>query len=173
MKHFCILLITVLLLSACGNKKQQDNKEFTGTTYYFIRHAEKDTSDPENKDPQLNNLGLDRAILWSRYFKNIALDAVYATNYNRTLQTATPTAVAKQLMVQVYDPSSLYDAAFKANTHKKNVLIVGHSNTTPAFVNTILGEKKYENLKETTHNALFKVVIKDSTAVATKELIDL
>lgn len=65
------------------------------TTYYLIRHAEKDRTDTSNKNPNLNLEGLERAKKWASYFKNIELDAVYSTNYNRTQQTATPTAEGK------------------------------------------------------------------------------
>jgi len=82
-KKFFLLVIAFNLLSCTSNDK---------TTYYLIRHAEKDRTDKTNKNPNLNEKGLERAKKWATYFKEIQLDAVYSTNYNRTQQTAKPTA---------------------------------------------------------------------------------
>ncbi len=54
------------------------------TTFYFIRHAEKDRSNKEDRNPSLTQDGLSRALKWAEVFKNIKFDAVYATPYNRT-----------------------------------------------------------------------------------------
>lgn len=129
------------------------------TTYYLIRHSEKNRSDKTNKNPNLSFEGEKRAQRWSNYFEDIELDAVYSTNYNRTIQTATPTAMSKSLEIQFYNPSKMYDSVFQANTIGKTVLVVGHSNTTPVFANEILGEKKYENMDDNDNANLYKVTI--------------
>ena len=36
----------------------------TTTTYYLIRHAEKELSNPENKNPHLTQQGIERANNW-------------------------------------------------------------------------------------------------------------
>lgn len=135
-----ILLLAVFAFESC--------KEQRTTTYYLIRHAEKDRTDSLNRNPNLTEQGLERAKKWADYFKNIDLDAVYSTNYNRTLQTATPTAESKELTVQLYNPRKMYDSIFQAETTGKSVLVVGHSNTTPAFANQILSEGQKGKIKE-------------------------
>ena len=130
------------------------------TTYYLIRHAEKDRSDKTNRNPDLNDKGIERAKKWADYFNKIELQTVYSTKYNRTMQTATPTAKSKNLVIKNYDPRKMYDSIFQENTKGKNVLIVGHSNTTPVFVNKILGEKKYEWMKDDDNSSLFIVTVK-------------
>jgi 2,3-bisphosphoglycerate-dependent phosphoglycerate mutase len=150
MKKFIALFIFMLIvLSSCTSDET--------TTYYLIRHAEKDRSDPSNKNPNLNLEGLERAKKWASYFKNIELDAVYSTNYNRTQQTATPTADGKELVIQSYNPSKMFDSTFQKNTKGKKVLVVGHSNTTPVFANKILGEKKYGNMSDHDNASLYIV----------------
>lgn len=139
----------LIVLSSCTSDET--------TTYYLIRHAEKDRSDPSNKNPNLNLEGLERAKKWASYFKNIELDAVYSTNYNRTQQTATPTADGKELVIQSYNPSKMFDSTFQKNTKGKKVLVVGHSNTTPVFANKILGEKKYGNMSDHDNASLYIV----------------
>jgi broad specificity phosphatase PhoE len=132
-KYFFLLIVAISLLSDCSSDET--------TTYYLIRHAEKDQSDKKNQNPNLNLEGEKRAQNWSEYFKKIPLDAVYSTRYNRTIQTATPTAQSKKLVIQNYNPSKVYDSIFQKETKGKTVLIVGHSNTTPAFANKIMEEK--------------------------------
>ena len=150
-KYFFLFVFAFSLLSACSSDDT--------TTYYLIRHAEKDRTDKTNRNPNLNFEGEKRAQKWSEYFNNIDLDAVYSTNYNRTIETATPTAMSKKLEIIKYDPRNMYDSIFQQNTKGKTVLIVGHSNTTPAFVNKIIGEKLYDNIDDSVNSNLFKVTV--------------
>lgn len=84
---------------------------------------------------------------------------VYSTDYNRTKQTAMPTAKANNLELQIYDPSNYNIEAFMAKTKGKTVLIVGHSNTTPVFANTLLGEQKYKMMADNDNAGLYIVTI--------------
>ena len=154
--HFLLFFI---LLSACNSSE-------ISTTYYLIRHAEKDRTVQTNSDPNLNSQGLLRADNWAKYFDSIALDAVYSSNYNRTLQTATPTAVKKGVAVQLYDTNSMYDALFQKATLGKTVLIVGHSNTTPAFVNLILAQEKYQSMNDNDNSSVYIVTIKGAKKIS-------
>ncbi|QNM86431.1 histidine phosphatase family protein [Polaribacter pectinis] len=142
------------------------------TTYYLIRHSEKDRSDKTNSNPDLNEDGQKRAANWADYFEDIDLDAVYSTNYNRTMQTATPTAESKALEILNYDPRNMFDAEFEKATKGKTVLVVGHSNTTPAFVNKILGEKKHEDLDDNDNASLFIVTISGDKKTSRIEKIE-
>lgn len=156
MRSLCCILLAVLILNSCKN---DDSKELT-TTYYFIRHAEKDRSNPSERDPELTEKGHQRAAFWAKHFAEIPLDAVYSTNYKRTTSTAVQTAISKALKVQLYDPRNLNDSLFVKNTKGKTVLVVGHSNTTPAFVNAVLGEEKYEDIDDSNNGNLYTVTIK-------------
>ncbi|WP_179019944.1 SixA phosphatase family protein [Winogradskyella forsetii] len=155
-----IIIFGFLLgLSCAQNKEKTENKDEVVTTYYLIRHAEKDRSDETNKNPNLTEEGLKRAENWAEHFKNIKLDAVYSTDYNRTKQTATPTAKANQLELQFYNPSDIKMEEFIEKTNGKTVLVVGHSNTTPKFVNELLGEDKYEDIADDNNANLYVVTI--------------
>lgn len=151
-KYFFLFIFTFSLISACSSEKT--------TTYYLIRHSEKDRTDLTNSNPNLNFEGEKRAQRWVNYFESINLDAVYSTNYNRTIQTATPIAKSKVLEIQKYNPRKMYDSIFQLETLGKTVLIVGHSNTTPIFANKILGDKIYENMDEHDNASLYRVIIK-------------
>lgn len=155
MKIFFILTFAIV----CGMTVNAQEQPAQVTTYYLIRHAEKDRSDPNNKDPNLNSDGQKRAELWRNHFKNIKLDAIYATDYKRTAQTAKPTAEAKALATHIYDADDLYSEGFQEASRGKTVLVVGHSNTTPAFANAILGKKMYEDIDDSVNSNLYVITV--------------
>ena len=152
------VLICLTLLSSCKESTDKDQ-----TTYYLIRHAEKDRSDSTNKDPELTSRGLQRAEHWAGYFETIQLDHVYSTNYQRTMQTASPTAADKNVTIRSYDPRNLYDSIFRKETKNKKILVVGHSNTTPSFVNKIIGEEVYDDMDDSDNESLFIVNVSDNS----------
>jgi broad specificity phosphatase PhoE len=122
-------IIVFLLFSAfslngfCG----EDN------SWYFVRHFEKQTGD----NPELTEVGKKRASQLAAFFVDIPLDQVYSTDYKRTQQTAAPVADKLGLTVHSYDPRKLTEFAKKVRTNT-NVLVVGHSNTTPELI-TLMG----------------------------------
>jgi broad specificity phosphatase PhoE len=126
------------------------------TTYYFIRHAEKVDS---SKNPDLSIIGLERAKLWNEIFSEINIDAIYSTDFKRTLQTITPIANSKKVTIINYDPKTLDIELFKKNTLEKKVLVVGHSNTIPNFVNQIINKKIYNDMDDVTFGNLYIVTI--------------
>ena len=74
---------------------------------YLIRHAEKDLTDPDTKNPKLRPCGEERADRLAAIFKDVNLQAVYSTDFKRTQSTAKPTAKSKNITVKSYDPSLL------------------------------------------------------------------
>ena len=157
-----LIALAIILVGSISCKK--DTKiavDPVTSTFYFIRHAEKDRTDPENPDPELNQDGLDRAIRWAEVFDAIPLDVVYSTNYERTSMTAAPTSVKKDIDIKYYDPSSLDMEEFKLVNEGKNVLVVGHSNTTPMLVNKMIDLEKYDQMDDSDNSSLFIVRIID------------
>lgn len=163
MKAIKLVLLTALFIGILGCKEERKVVEQSGetviSTFYFIRHAEKDRSNPDNKDPELNQAGLGRAIRWAEVFDPVALDAIYTTNFERTEMTAAPSAVKKDLVLQYYDLKDLDIDQFKESNLGKNVLVVGHSNSIPQFVNKMLGMEKYTDLDDYDNSSLFIIRI--------------
>lgn len=151
-KYIIVVLLFSMTITAFSQKEEK-------TTYYLIRHAEKDRSDKTDKNPELIKKGKDRAKKWSKLFEELQLDAIYSTDYNRTLQTAAPTAKSKKLSVQKYHPSNIDMQAFLKETKGKSVLIVGHSNTVPSFTNKLIGNGKYLNIDDNDNDNLYLVTI--------------
>ncbi|GGD37485.1 SixA phosphatase family protein [Muriicola marianensis] len=156
---FPALLLSLILMTGCKEDSQPTQMEIGPevTTYYFIRHAEKDRTDPDDPDPELNQRGLGRAMHWAEILKDANITAIYTTDFRRTTMTAAPTEVKYDLIRQYYDPSLVDIAKFKADNLGKNVLVVGHSNTTPEFVNKMIGEDKYPPMDDSDNGSLFIV----------------
>jgi broad specificity phosphatase PhoE len=124
-------------------------------TWYFVRHFEKQLGD----DPSLTETGKARAQALVDFFADKSLNSVYSTNYNRTLETATPVAQLKRLAIQSYDPRNLAEFAIKLKTHD-HVLVVGHSNTTPELLSLMGGASI--TIEETEYGTLYVLKSHDS-----------
>lgn len=156
------IFLTFLLLVSFSSFSQEKNLETVSdvTTYYFIRHAEKDRSNPSEKNPHLTEKGLKRADNWNTILSNVKFDAVYSTDYHRTLETAKPTAEKNNLNILVYGKTDMDNvSSFLYNNVGKTVLVVGHSNTTPAFVNSILKQEKYGDIDDNNNGNLYILTI--------------
>lgn len=161
MRYYFLFAVTlVLMFNSCSEeKKVSQTSENVTSTYYFIRHAEKDRSDSSNKDPHLTDIGHLRAANWSKILGEVKFDAVYSTDYHRTRETAQPTATKNGHDVTLYDPKNIDTKSFLEETKGKTVLVVGHSNTTPDFVNEVIGDKKYKEIDDSNNGNLYIVNI--------------
>jgi len=151
MKKILLLLALLFLNISFGQQST--------TTYYFIRHAEKVDN---SQNPDLSEKGLKRAELWNKIFSEISFDKIYSTDYKRTIQTASPTVTAKKIQIKLYNPKTLNIESFKKETLGKKVLIVGHSNTTPKFVNQMINQKIYADIEDGTFGNLYMVTVVDN-----------
>ena len=164
-------LVFILLMTfiSCKEEPKAATENPTDTsisTFYFVRHAEKERGDPEDADPELNQDGLGRAMHWAEILKDVELDVIYSTDYSRTAMTAAPISVKKDIDVEYYDPEIMDVEQFKIDNLNKTVLVVGHSNTTPDFVNSLLGEEKYYEMEDDDNGSLFVVQIVNGTPIS-------
>jgi len=150
MKQFLFILLILFSVNLTG----QDCTEI-----YLIRHAEKDRSDVKNRNPELNELGKKRALKWVQVFKNIELDKIYSTNYNRTIQTVTPISEENNIDVSIYSPSKINYENFISENIGAKVLVVGHSNTIPFFVNGLINKEFYQQIDDLNNSNLYVVTI--------------
>lgn len=160
MRNILMILVLAGISLGCDGQKKGTKGEIDEvmTSYYFIRHAEKELSDPTNRNPNLTPEGESRAVRWKDYFADKEIEAVYSTNYLRTMRTAEPTARANGLEIIKYDPRDLFNEAFKEATKGKNVVVVGHSNTTPDFANKAVGNTyTFKEIDESEYYHLYKV----------------
>ncbi|MEZ4779284.1 MAG: phosphoglycerate mutase family protein [Flavobacteriaceae bacterium] len=169
------ICLSLIVFSSCKNEsKEKESLPIDAvTTYYLIRHAEKDRSDSTNTNPALTERGIERAKLWASYFDSIPLDKLYATKYIRTQQTAQFISKNKNLPIETYDPNTLVSEEFKKETKGQRILIVGHSNTTPMLVNHLLEAGTFEDIPDDDNSRLYIVQIKKEKKSANIKKVEL
>ena len=69
------ITLIVFFLFSCNSSNLDCN------TYYLIRHAEKVRLNPDDKDPELNEAGKERALVWKEYFSDLEIDKIFSTDY--------------------------------------------------------------------------------------------
>ncbi len=149
--------LLVLLLFTTAVHAQSPGTKQDSTTIILVRHAEK--TDDGSSNPPLSEQGMRRALALSDTLAEFEIAAIYSTPYKRTKMTATPIAEQSELEIVEYglsDPKALLTQIVTEYAGKA-VLIVGHSNTTPYFVNLLIGEQKYQQLKEDAYGDIFVV----------------
>ena len=132
------------------------------STFYLIRHAEKVRTDKSDKDAKLNKYGMLRAIKWQEYFSDKNISKIYSTNYKRTLETVKPIQESSDIIPIIYSPSDIDYKNFIMSNKIEVVLIVGHSNTIPDFVNGLISENVYSQIDDLNNSNLYVVNICES-----------
>ena len=149
MKNFLILsLIFSFLFSSIQAAED--------VTIYLVRHAEK--AHDSTKDPALTEQGQSHAERLAELLKDKNIMAIYSTDFKRTRLTAKPLADQLGIEIKLYDYKKLSDLANTLKNSKQNILVVGHSNTTPELVQLISG-KEVALIKENQYDNLYIVKI--------------
>ena len=125
------------------------------STIFIVRHAEKANA---TKDPNLSEAGRARAEALAKMLKDTNITAVYATEFKRTQQTATP--LAKALSITITTLPAKDNAALlpKLRASTGNALVVGHGDTIPDLIKA-LGISDPINIGENDYDNLFAVVL--------------
>jgi broad specificity phosphatase PhoE len=157
------ILVFVLLFASTTNYSQTN-------TYILIRHAEKDTtqigSTQMTANPNLNAQGIKRSKKLINALKSFAIDTIYSTNFNRTTATVTPISQKRNIEIKFYNHKQLEGFATQLKKYdNKTVLIVGHSNSTPALLNLLIDKEMYKALDESIYNKIFIVKIINGVAL--------
>jgi len=154
-----ILICLLLALSiACSSSKHLQESDVT--TIYLVRHAEK--ADDGTKDPPLTATGQSRAQALMTLLIKENIGYIYSTDYKRTRQTAVPLSKSTGLPVKIYDPRALEEFAVQIRAIKDaQILVVGHSNTTPTLANHLIGETVYSQFDESEYEHIIKVQLSD------------
>lgn len=150
------LLCILLILCTIGVMAQQD----LGTrTFILLRHAEKENS--VSSDPALTEQGKERARALATMLRDQPIASIYSTTYRRTQGTAGPLAELKKLNVQYYEPvqASGLLKQLMLGPDKGAIVVVGHSNTIPDLVNTLLGREAVSSISEEDYGLVFIVTL--------------
>jgi len=117
------------------------------TTIIFVRNADVNATSGETSDPELSVVGRQRAELLADALGDIdvvaGVDAIYASEFRRTQQTAAPIARRLELDVRITDPYQV--EAFMANVLREHkgeiVLVVTHGDILAPLVEELHGSK--------------------------------
>lgn len=146
MRIFVCLVVSIAFASSLSLAAEETR------SIYLLRHAEKQKS--SENDPSLTKRGIQRAEKIAEYLSTKNIERLFSTNYRRTLETLTPLAKRLNLKLENYDPSQLELFAQKLRNTSSNLVIVGHSNTTPLLVK-LLGGKDLGNISEEEYDRLY------------------
>ena len=133
------------------------------TTVIFVRHAEKAATPAD--DPGLSPAGQRRVAELTRQLRDAdviqGIDAVYATPFRRTEETARPIAEALGLPLNSYDAADTEAIMERiVRVHKgKIILVVGHSNTLPSLIGNMGASKRVPPIAETEYDNIYIVSI--------------
>lgn len=130
------------------------DNDISVSTLFLLRHAEK--AGTMQSDPELNNEGKLRAQRLAQMLSDANISAIYSSNFERTKQTVVPLAKQLSLEIELYDPRSDSILTLLRNS-RHNAVVVGHSNTIPMMVNSLIGEKRYPMLDENDYSKLFLI----------------
>lgn len=134
------------------------------TTVFVMRHAEKQTANPDDKDPPLAPAGEARALELAQHFgrapKGQTLDAIIVTELRRTKDTVSPLANRLGVPVIVVPSDDPKGAAERAlhDFRGGRVLIVAHSDTVPEIVKALSGVD-VGPMSETEYGILYVVAV--------------
>ncbi|MGX5203343.1 histidine phosphatase family protein [Aliikangiella sp. IMCC44632] len=124
---------------------------------FIVRHAEKITNG--EKDPSLTKTGHQRAKNLSDFLAAQYISKIYSTDYQRTKQTAEPLASKLKLNIHIYDPKKPQLLVNQVLNEPGNVLIVGHSNTTPELVG-LFGGNAQSRIDDSEYDRLYQLIVK-------------
>lgn len=139
------ILFTLVVLASCKT-----------TTYYVVRHAEKETTGPNmSGDAALSAAGKERAAALKQKLEG-KVEYIASTNTKRTMSTAEPLSIPGTRNIHIYAHT---DTAFLSRLKQGNTnsLIIGHSNTVDDVVNFLMGKKVLSDLSESSYGDLFIV----------------
>jgi phosphohistidine phosphatase SixA len=103
---------------------------------FLVRHAERADG---SADPPLSPAGERRASRLAESLAARGIEAVWSSDYRRTLNTAMPLAARLGLGISTYDPLALAEFSQTLIRLGQNAMVVGHSNTTPELAALLCG----------------------------------
>ena len=135
------------------------------TTVMFVRYAETGSDAGIGSNPGLSAAGQARAEELARVIGRAdvvtGVDAIFATQYRHTQETAEPLARALRLPVHVVDVTDVKGLLERilGDWKGKIVLVVTHPEPLPLLIRELHGSKKVPPIAATEHDNLYVVSI--------------
>lgn len=151
-RRVALAFLASVSLAACASAPEPNAQKI-----YLVRHAEK----ASGQDPHLTIVGRARAEILAAELADADLTAIYSTDTHRTRETAAPTAKSHGLTVLPYDASNLETFVNVLRATPGNILVVGHSNTTPELVKALGGKPGAPIVEATEYDRLYVLTAND------------
>jgi len=153
MKKLLFFLAAIFLFFQIGKAQT--------TEIWVVRHAEKEKSDTQDKNPDLSEEGKVRAGDLAKYLKKENIDVAFSTPYKRTHQTLDSLVIPK--VINYNDIKSLVDT-IKTTYVGKKIIIAGHSNTVLEIIEAFGGKRPREELTDDDYDFIFRLSVKGDKA---------
>lgn len=142
MREILIFLIVLAVGAVAILLSQMTSNLVEPVTIIMVRHAERGDGD----NPELTLAGRQRAEVLADLMRNVDLAAIYSTPFNRTEQTARPTADKNEIAIEHYMFSALAEiepfmSQLASQYAGKTVLMIGHSDLIPIIHAVLRGEE--------------------------------
>jgi len=161
------IVLILCLMATQAVSAQSINEDFV--TIYLTRHAEKKIE--ATPDPELTEDGLKRADRLAWIMKDLKVQIIYSTNFKRTQKTVEPLAKQNKIPVMFYEVLDMGKLSVELKKQfGQTIVISGHSNTIPDFVNHLIGENRFGNIDDNDYTNLFLVKIHRSGSVSVEVL---
>lgn len=149
---FRFLLLTCLTLGSLQSLLAQD----LPVRIFLMRHAEKAVDG--TKDPALSQKGAKMASTLDSLLKDVKVNAVFSTPYKRTKMTANGIAIRNAITIRDYDPFKVRSLLTQIDQERlENIVVIGHGNTVPEFINTLVSGASLEVMEESDYGKLFVI----------------
>lgn len=126
------------------------------TEVWLVRHAEKDTSNPEDKNPNLSDEGKIRAGDLAKHLKKVKFDAAFTTPTKRTHQTLDSLLIPK--VIEYKEIKALVDSV-KNVYQGKTVIVAAHSNTILEIIEAFGAKKPLDIFTEDDYDYIFRLSV--------------
>lgn len=150
----CLFLIIVPMLFSCD--------ENSITTFYLVRHAEKEESNSmqnQNEDPPLIQKGAQRAQRLKELLKDENIAAIYSTSYQRNLNTVNPMAQERSLKIKHYEWHKWQPMIDKIleDYNGETIVICGHGDNLLPMIEYLGGTRPQDRLGPQEYDKIFAV----------------
>jgi broad specificity phosphatase PhoE len=150
-----VLILTLIIQVLSSDVLAQSDDAFT---IYLVRHSEKDHTSENSSDLPLSECGEQRSKALSHFLSEVDLDAVYSTDFRRTINTAMPTADKKDIEITLYNEEDVKSFSNLLLDNKQDALVVGHSNTTGVLAG-LLVNNDVEDIELHIYDRIYQVVV--------------
>jgi broad specificity phosphatase PhoE len=155
------IFIILLFFGSSSYSLAQSKQE---TIIFLVRHAAKSMESSDN--PSLSAKGKQQAEKLANLLSDAEIEAIYSTDTKRTKETAEPLAQKLTLPVTLYDAKNKNFPADLLKKHAgKKILLVGHSNTLPDFLNAFSRSQSYKPSEA--YGDLYMIILKKPKQAAT------